>query len=224
MAFENYMPRQGIEYMKFLANMPLGDFLAAAASDAPVPGGGGVAALAGALGSAMAAMAANFTVGKAKFAQHDALMRSTINQLEVLIEELRNAIDGDAEAFTGISEAYKLPKDGDEAKTKRQKAIADALTASMRVPLQVVRNCRKAAELLPALAAAGNPNLLSDVEVAAIMLDAGARAARVNVLVNSASLTSDEARRAEREADEAVRDIAALAAETAATIRGRNGA
>lgn len=210
--------------MASFADMPLGQFVAQAASDSPVPGGGGIAALAGALGSAMAAMAANFTAGKPKFAEHDASMRQTLSALEPLIRGLTRAVDADAAAFSGISEAYKLPRDTDEAKAKRKAAIEEALTSSMRVPLAVARQCREAAELLPPLAEAGNPNLLSDVEVAGILLEAAARAARVNVLVNSGPLRSDEARKAEAEAEKAVARAAELSARAAAIIAQRRKA
>ena len=209
--------------MGTFSDMTLADFVRQAASDAPTPGGGGVAALAGALGGAMAAMAANFTVGKPKFAEHDGLMRETLEALVPLIDSLRRAVDDDAAAFSGISEAYKLPR-GDEAeKARRQEAIAAALTASMRVPLRVAEDCARAAELLPRLAETGNPNLLSDVEVAGIMLEAAARAAEVNILVNSRSLKTDEARAAEAEGRRAAARTAEVAVRVRETVAGRNG-
>ncbi len=159
------------------SSLTVGEFLKQAASDAPVPGGGGIAALVAALGAAMASMAANFTVGRPKFAQHDETMRQTLADLAHLSEAFRQAIDEDAKAFSTISEAYRLPKDTENHKAERQSAIAAALTAAMWAPLGVLRNCRRAARLLPTLAETANPNLLSDVEVAAIMLEAAARAA-----------------------------------------------
>ncbi|MDR3077424.1 MAG: cyclodeaminase/cyclohydrolase family protein, partial [Planctomycetota bacterium] len=86
--------------MNDLTALTLREFLDQAASDAPAPGGGGVAALAGALGTAMAAMAANFTVGKPKFAQHDGLMRRALAEMASLGESLRQAVNADAEAFS----------------------------------------------------------------------------------------------------------------------------
>lgn len=199
----------------------VGEFLDQAASDAPTPGGGAVAALAGALGAAMASMAANFTVGKPKFAQHDDLMRRTLAALAPLLQSLRRGMDADAEAFSGISLAYRLPRESEADKARRTEAIQAALTAAMRVPLTVLADCGRAADLLPALAETTNPNLLSDVEVAAIMLEAAARAARVNVLVNARQLRTEEARTAEREAENAVARIAELAARTAAAVARR---
>lgn len=208
--------------------MSLRQFVDQAASDAPAPGGGGIAALAGALGAAMGAMAANFTVGKPKFADHDAAMRSALGALQPCIGRLLAAVDGDAVAFSGISAAYKLPKADDAEKAARAAAIDAALVASMRVPAGMVRDCLAAALVLPELAAKGNPNLLSDVVVAAIMLRAAAEAAVVNVLVNSRSLGAsafaEEARGAEAESGGALRRIGELADEAKRIVASRTGA
>lgn len=158
--------------MPSFSQMPLGEFVELAASNSPTPGGGGIAALAGALGTAMASMATNFTIGKPRFVQHEEEMQDILAKLGVLTEEFLDAIDADAAAFTRITDAYGLPKATDEEKAKRREAISDAVFAAMQVPLSLLRKCVKAAELLPSLAGAGNPNLLSDVEVAGIMIEA----------------------------------------------------
>ncbi len=132
--------------MPDFASMTLAEFLDHAASDAPVPGGGGIAALAGALGASMAAMAAAFTAGRPKFAEHDALMRETLDALKRDISGLLAAVDGDAAAFSGIAAAYKLPKGTDDEKAARKAAVDAALAASMRVPLEMIRRCLAAAE------------------------------------------------------------------------------
>lgn len=207
--------------MPRFADMTLKQFLAEAASGAPVPGGGGVAALAGALGAAMASMAANFTVGKPKYAEHDELMRRTLDALAPLRDALLKAVDDDADAFSGISAAYALPRAGDAEKAARKAAIAEALAKSMRAPLRVARFCGEAARLLPPLAGAGNANLLSDVEVAAVMLEAGVLAARINVLINTSQLDTGEAGKAEDEANALVDSVRALARETVAAIAAR---
>ncbi|MCL2000230.1 MAG: cyclodeaminase/cyclohydrolase family protein [Planctomycetes bacterium] len=204
---------------KSLSSLSVGEFLQQAASDAPVPGGGGIAALAAALGAAMASMAANFTLGRPQFAQHEEAMRRVLAELASLGEAFRQAIDEDARAFAGISEAYRLPKDTESAKASRRSAIAGALTDAMRVPLGVLRDCRRAAELLPGLAGAANPKLLSDVEVAAIMLEAAARAAWVNVRVNSRQLGGDAAAGMESEAGELLASVGELARKTAAKLK-----
>lgn len=207
--------------MPDFASMTLAEFLDHAASDAPVPGGGGIAALAGALGASMAAMAAAFTAGRPKFAEHDALMRETLDALKRDISGLLAAVDGDAAAFSGIAAAYKLPKGTDDEKAARKAAVDAALAASMRVPLEMIRRCLAAAERLPALAEKGNPNLLSDVAVAAILLRAAGEAALVNVLVNTKSLATPEARDAEEGGKSAAARIAELAEKTKQIVAAR---
>lgn len=207
--------------METFAHTPLDQFVDQAASSAPVPGGGAVAALVGALGGAMASMAVNLTLGKKKYAQHDALMREFLETLTPVIDRLKHAADADAKAFSAISVAYKLPKENDEQAAERRRAVEQALTASMKVPLGVTRDCRKAAELLPRLAETANFNLLSDVEVAAIMLEASARAALINVLANTSSLRTVEAREAEAEANLALAGVSSLTAITFENITKR---
>lgn len=207
--------------MKSFSEYSLEEFLLQAASDAPTPGGGGIAALVGALGGAMASMAANFTVGKPKFAEHEGLMQATLARLKPLIDDLRNAVDDDARAFSSISGAYKLARGTDPEKERRKAAIDEALIASMRVPLRVLNCCGEAADLLPPLARAGNPNLLSDVDVAAIMLEAAARAALVNVYANSRSLASEDARDAEAAGEEIVLKVRNLAEGVRDIIKAR---
>jgi len=207
--------------MNEFSSMTIGDFLRQAASDAPTPGGGAIAALVGALGGSMASMAANFTLGKPKYAEHDAFIRETLATIAPLIDDLRKAVDDDAEAFAGISQAYARPK-GDEAeKAKRKEAIDAALTASMRVPLRVARRCGEAAALLPELARRGNANLLSDVDVAGIMLTAASRAALVNIYANSSMLRTAEARDAEAEGERLSCRVQGTGEEVADIIRTR---
>ncbi|MDR1535572.1 MAG: cyclodeaminase/cyclohydrolase family protein [Planctomycetota bacterium] len=207
--------------MDELASLSLREFLERAASGEPVPGGGSVAALAGALGAAMAAMAANFTVGKPKFAAHDGLMRRTLAELAPCLDSLREGVDADARAFSELSLARRPPGDGEAAAAARREAVRAALLAALRAPARTLAACRRTAELLPDLAGAANPNLLSDVEVAAIMIPAAARAALVNVLANSRRLDGAEARQAEAGAGENLARTEKLAAEALAIVNRR---
>ncbi|MCD8140531.1 MAG: cyclodeaminase/cyclohydrolase family protein [Planctomycetaceae bacterium] len=207
--------------MKSYSDTTLVEFLRLAASDAPTPGGGGIAALSGCLGAAMASMAIQFTVGREKFAQHEEALQKTLSALRPLLDDMLAAIDDDAHAFSGISDAYKFPKGTDEEKAARRAAIDEAVTASMRVPLRVLRCCDEAVHLLPHVAATANPNLLSDVEVSAIMLTAAARAALVNVYANSTMLKTDAAREAEAEGERLLTRIQDVDATVKSTIADR---
>jgi formiminotetrahydrofolate cyclodeaminase len=124
-------------------------------------------------------------------------------------------------AFTRLSRAYRLPKDGEEAAIGRRKEIHEALLDAMRPPERVVADCRRAMELLPPLAEAANPNLLSDVEVAAIMLAAAARAALVNLRVNARQLADGEVGETEAGAARRLAEVEELSEKTLALINER---
>ncbi|NLO72508.1 MAG: cyclodeaminase/cyclohydrolase family protein [candidate division WS1 bacterium] len=186
----------------------------------PTPGGGSAAALAGALAAASAAMVGSFTVGKPKFAAVEAEVGALLDKLQALRGRLLDLTDLDAEAYAEVGAAYSMPKGTHEEKTLRQAAIQNALKSAARVPLGVVAAAGEIAELLPALAEKGNPNLLSDVGVAAILAHAAFETGRLNVEVNLAGLHDTtyiaEARAAIADAEaklHAARQVAARVAE-----------
>ncbi len=207
--------------MAGLLDYTLRDFITQAASDAPTPGGGGIAALVGALGASMAAMAANFTVGRPKYAEHEAAVKEVLAKLQPILANLQEGVDADAAAFLEISQAYKLPKDTDGEKTARKIAIDAAMLEALRVPFTIVLYCEEAAALLPGLARIANPNLLSDVMVAAIMLEAAALAARVNILVNAKGSARGEASEAEAKSGAIIEKMNKIVHEVKAIIAGR---
>jgi len=200
----------------------LGTFLGELASDTPTPGGGSVAALSGALGAALASMVSNLTIGKKKYADVEEEMKELLGVTETLRLELTELIDEDAEAFDRVMAAMKLPKESDEEKAARRRAIEDALVEAAAVPLAVMGKCVDVASLAKVAAAKGNRNAVSDAGVAALVARAGAHAARLNVLINLSGIRSDERRdfvdesrrelerlaeRADRTADEVMQDV-----------------
>ena len=166
----------------------LSGFVAAVASPAPVPGGGSVAAHAGALGAALAQMVAGLTVGKKKYAAVDAEMKDAALAAAALVNELSSLATRDAAAFAAVSDAYKLPKEPEPASTARQAAITAALLQAAAVPLETARACARVAQLAAVVAERGNSNAASDAGVAALLAEAGARGASYNVRINVASL------------------------------------
>ncbi len=159
-------------------------YLQDAASDKPAPGGGSVSALAGALGCSMGEMAANFTVGKKKFASVQKEVEASLARLEESREKLSELIDEDARAYTAVTEAQALPKNTEEEKEIRKQKLKEALKGAMLVPLNIMRNCSKVASESELLAAKANPYLITDVGVCVIMAEAACAAARLNVEVN----------------------------------------
>ena len=155
-----------------------------ASSAKPTPGGGSIAAAAGALGMSMACMAANFTVGKKKFQAVEGEVRKQLDACTKARDELLRLMDEDTHAYAAVSAAYALPKETAEEKGARTAAIQSALVVAMDAPLKAVRACRAALRATAALVEIANPNLISDVGVAALLCDAALRAAKLNVEIN----------------------------------------
>lgn len=163
-------------------------FLDDVASAAPTPGGGSVAALAGALGTALTAMVGRLTIGKKKYADVEGEMREILAQAETLRAKLTALIENDAMAFEKVMEAFALPKDGADRTALRAAAIREATKEATLVPLEVMKYCIDAHALAQKVAAAGNINAVSDAGVSAIMLHAACAAASLNVRINLAGL------------------------------------
>src|SRR6266542_961173 len=163
-------------------------FVASVASSAPVPGGGSVAAHAGALAAALAQMVAGLTIGKKKYAAVEDEMRRVANDASALVSKLTALVQRDADAYSAVSAAYKLAKDTDDAIATRQSAINDALMKAAEIPLDTARACRDVARLALTVAERGNTNAISDAGVCALLAEAGCKGASYNVRVNIASL------------------------------------
>ena len=194
----------------------LDGFVGAVASSAPTPGGGSVAAHAGALGAALAQMVAGLTIGRKKYAAVDADMREIALKASTLRSTLSGLVARDAESYTAVSEAYKLPREPESAAATRSAAITKALLGASEVPLETARACAEVTELAAQVGAKGNTNAVSDAGVAALLAEAACKGAAYNVRINVAALDDrslggplvDEARalveRASRFAAEAV--------------------
>ena len=167
----------------------LDGFVGAVASSSPTPGGGSVAAHAGALGAALAQMVAGLTVGRKKYAAVDAEMRDVALRAASLRATLSGLVERDAQSYTAVSEAYKLPKEPEEAAAKRTEAITRALVGASEVPLETARACTAVAELASVVAQKGNSNAVSDAGVAALLAEAACRGAAYNVRINVASMS-----------------------------------
>lgn len=159
-------------------------FLAELASSAPTPGGGGAAALCGALGIALGNMVGNLTLGKKKYAD----VQEDIAELNAKAEALRAGfvalVDADAEAFAPLSRAYSIPKD-DPA---RDEIMEPALLKAAEAPLGIMRKCAEALELISGYAAKGSALAISDAGCAAALCGAAMEAAALNVKINTKSM------------------------------------
>jgi methenyltetrahydrofolate cyclohydrolase len=174
------------------ARKTLNGFLDELASPTPAPGGGSVAALAGALGAALISMVCNLTIGKKKYAGVEQEMKKILVESEKLRATFTVLVDRDTEAFNKVMEAYGLPKETEPQKALRAAAIREATKEATLVPLEVMRHCIDALALAQQAAASGNANSVSDAGVSALMLQAGAEGAALNVKINLSSLDDQE--------------------------------
>jgi glutamate formiminotransferase/formiminotetrahydrofolate cyclodeaminase len=166
----------------------LSGFVSSVASSTPTPGGGSVAAHVGALAAALAQMVAGLTVGRKKYVAVDAEMKQVALDAADLANTLSALVDADARSYTEVSNAYKLPKEPEEANVRRSAAITEALLGASRVPLETARACSRVAELAAAVGTRGNSNAVSDAGVAALLAEAACRGAAYNVRINVAAL------------------------------------
>ena len=141
------------------------DFAAALASDAPVPGGGSAAALAGALSAALGAMAARLSLRRKKTEEERAPLEEDVQIAEALRQRLLSLVDRDAAGFEPLSRAYSLPKEDPE----REQKLRAASLAACAAPLELLRCCGETAELLAGLRERVSLMLLSDVGSAAAL-------------------------------------------------------
>jgi glutamate formiminotransferase/formiminotetrahydrofolate cyclodeaminase len=194
-------------------------FFAEVASNAPAPGGGSVAAAAGAFGAALSSMVARLTLGKQKYRDVSEDMSTLLGQSEPLREKLTARIEEDAEAFQRVMDARALPRDNDEQKAVRQIAIDKANAYATEVPLQTMRDALAVLEQAYVAAGKGNPNSASDAGVAAIMAKAAVDGAWLNVLINLGGFADESKRNAIRtEGERLVSDAATLAERVLSTV------
>ncbi len=163
---------------------PLKKYLDEAASGASTPGGGSVAALAGALGAALTSMVCNFTVGKKKYKDVEAEVAEILSEADELRGKLLELMVEDTQVYGQVSTAYKMPKDTTEQKEARTEAIQNALKAAMGAPLKAAVCCYRILKLNEPLLEKGNKNLISDVGVAVLLAESAMRSAIMNVEIN----------------------------------------
>ena len=170
--------------MSDLTKLSCQDFLERLASNAPTPGGGGGAAMAGALAVALTSMVGNLTVGKEKFAQYEADVQELLAKAEALRMKMFALVNADAEVFNSFMACYRLPKTTNEEKLARNQAIQNAAKEAATVPFQIAEACLEVMKLADHIAIIGNHGAITDAAVSAIMARAALRSAVYNVVVN----------------------------------------
>lgn len=171
-----------------LKDLSLSEFAEEVASSSPAPGGGSVAAYAGAQGYALVAMVCRLTLGRKVYADVHEELRVLLEAAAEKQRELLALVDEDTKGFVGVMEALRLPKNSEEEKTLRREALEQAGLKAAEIPLRTAGECLTGLEKLSGLIDKGNPNALSDLGVAALMFKAGLEGALYNVQINALGL------------------------------------
>lgn len=201
--------------MNHLTSLSCNAFAEALAARAPVPGGGGAAAMVGALGTALCSMAGNFTAGKKKFAAVEADVQRILADCEALRIRFLELVDMDAEAFVPMSKAYAIPKDD----PNREQILEEAAQNACKAPLEMVSCCAKVLVLLEEMLEKGSRLLLADVGCGALLCRAAMESAAMNVFVNTAVLRDRKtAAKLEQQVDEVLKVCLPLADKIAAAV------
>lgn len=169
-------------------NIKITDFLHELSSDAPTPGGGGVAALTGALSAALCSMVANLTTGKKKYAEYQEDIQRIIEDSTKAQERLFALIEKDALCFEPLSKAYSIPKED----PSRCEILENALRTAASSPCEILDESLKIIALFEELCYKGSRLALSDVGVAATLCESTIKSSLLNIYINTKLMTDKD--------------------------------
>lgn len=175
-----------------LTELTIKDFISKVISNDPVPGGGSVSALNGALAGALAAMVANLTVGRKKYAEVNDIMEELSARFEKMSQRLIEDVDRDSDAYNRVFAAFKLPKETEEEKKARSEAIQRETKYAAQVPMEVARAVYEVLPMIDTVAQKGNSNAVTDACVSMMCARTAILGALLNVRINLTSI-KDEA-------------------------------
>ena len=164
------------------------EFVEVLASNAPVPGGGGAAALVGAIGTALGNMVGSLTVGKKKYADVETEIIALKAKCDSLQKDLLDQVPADAEGFEPLAKAYGIPKDD----PNRDKVLEEATIVACAVPMKIMELCCEAIDAISVFAAKGSRLAVSDAGCGAVCCKAALQSASLNVFINTKSLKNRE--------------------------------
>ena len=160
------------------------EFVAVLASSAPTPGGGGAAALAGAIGTALGNMVGALSVGKKKYAPVEPELRAMMARCDELQSALLDQVKADAVCFAPLAAAYAIPKDD----PNRAEVLEQATLNACGAPLEIMRLCAEAIDVIEVFAEKGSRLAVSDAGCGAVLCKAALQAASLNVFINTGAL------------------------------------
>ena len=188
----------------------------------PAPGGGGAAALVGAVGIALGNMVAALTVGKKKYADVENEMISLISKANILQSELLELVEKDAQVFGPLAKAYGLPKETEEEKAEKARILEAALRMACTVPMEIMEKCCVAIDMQKEFAAKGSQLAISDAGVGVEFCKAALKGASLNVFINTKAMTDKEyADEINKKANEMLDKYVALADEIFDSVAAR---
>ncbi len=161
------------------------EFVDILSSDAPAPGGGGAAALVGAIGTALGGMVASLTVGKKKYAAVEAQILEIKAKCDALQTALLDQVEADELGFLPLARAYAIPKDD----PTRSAVMDEASVLACETPLKIMELCCQAIECVGILADKGSRLAVTDAGCGAAICKAAMQSASLNVFINTKSLT-----------------------------------
>ncbi|MGN0513199.1 MAG: cyclodeaminase/cyclohydrolase family protein [Lachnospiraceae bacterium] len=198
------------------------DFVDILSTKAPVPGGGGASALVGALGCALGNMVGSLTVGKKKYADVEADIIQLKEKADVLQKELLELVEEDARVFEPLSKAYGMPKETEEEKAEKARVMAIVLKDACLVPMEIMRKCCEAIDLIEEFANKGSVIALSDAGVGAAFCKAALLGASLNVFINTKSMEDREyAESLNKEADDMIAEYSVKADKVFESVNAR---
>ena len=164
------------------------EFVTVLASDAPAPGGGGAAALVGAIGTALGNMVGSLTVGKKKYAAVEEEIIALKAKCDELQTKLLNQVEMDEINFLPLAKAYGIPKDD----PNRDKVMEEATIIACSTPMHIMELCCEAIDCIKVFADKGSRLAVSDAGCGAVCCKAALQAASLNVFINTKSLKNRE--------------------------------
>ena len=187
-----------IEYMlnegkdKKLVDLTLVEFADETASESPAPGGGSISAYAGVLGASLATMVANLSSHKRGWDDRWEEFSMWAEKGQKYKNELIRLVDEDTNSFNKIMEAFRLPKESEEEKAARKKAIVEATKYAIEIPFKVMETAYQSMEVNKAMVEIGNPNSVTDAGVGALCARTAVMGAFMNVKINCKDLDDSE--------------------------------
>jgi methenyltetrahydrofolate cyclohydrolase len=194
-------------------------FIEVLASKAPVPGGGGAAAMGGAIGMALSNMVGNLTVGKKKYADVEGEVKELVAKGEVVIVKLKRLVDKDAEVFEPLSKAYGLPKNTPEEVKFKEETMENCCKTACGVPMEIMRAAFEGIKIHARMGQIGTMIAISDVGCGVVFLKSALISGSLNVIINLNTIKDQAFLSATRkEMDELLSTGSKMADETLALV------